>query len=155
MQPYAGFWLRFVAFIIDSILLNIVGGVLGLIVGLGAGFGGLSDGAVTGATAASSALSLIINWLYFAFMESSEWQATLGKKALSLVVTDEHGERISFGRATGRYFGKIVSWIILAIGFMMAGWTERKQALHDMLASTLVHRANSPALVRSSASVFE
>ena len=60
--------------------------------------------------------------------------------ALGLLVTDRQGNRIGFGRATGRYFGKIISALILFIGFMMAGWTERKQALHDMMADTLVVR---------------
>ncbi len=71
-------------------------------------------------------------------MESSPNQATLGKMALSLKVTDMNGERVTFGRATGRHFGKYVSAIILLIGFMMAGWTAKKQALHDMMAGTLV-----------------
>ena len=156
MQPYAGFWLRFVASIIDSILMQIVGGVLGAILGMGAGFAAGDDtNVLTGVQFGSMGLSLVVQWLYFALMESSAWQATLGKKALGLVVTDEHGERIGFGRATGRFFGKILSSITLMIGYMMAGWTERKQALHDMMASTLVYKASSPELVRSSASVFE
>jgi uncharacterized RDD family membrane protein YckC len=71
-------------------------------------------------------------------MESSSKQATLGKLALGIVVTDLNGNRISFGRATGRYFGKIVSGMIFAIGYIMAGFTEKKQALHDMIASCLV-----------------
>ena len=71
-------------------------------------------------------------------MESSSKQATLGKLALGIVVTDLSGNRISFGRATGRYFGKIVSGMIMCIGYIMAGFTERKQALHDIMASCLV-----------------
>ena len=82
----------------------------------------------------------ILHWLYFALMESSTWQGTLGKKALGLEVTDLEGRRISFGRATGRFFAKIISALILWIGFIMAGFTEKKQALHDMIAGTLVIR---------------
>jgi uncharacterized RDD family membrane protein YckC len=82
----------------------------------------------------------VLNWLYYALLESSTWQATLGKKALGLEVTDVEGRRISFGRATGRFFAKIISALILFIGFIMAGFTERKQALHDMIAGTLVIR---------------
>ena len=71
-------------------------------------------------------------------MESSKFQGTIGKLALGIIVTDMEGNKISFGRATGRYFGKFVSAIILYVGFMMAGFTEKKQGLHDILASTLV-----------------
>ena len=85
-------------------------------------------------------ISAVLKWLYYALLESSSWQATLGKKALGLEVTDLEGRRISFGRASGRFFGKIISAIILYIGFLMAGFTEKKQALHDMMAGTLVIR---------------
>lgn len=81
---------------------------------------------------------LIAGWLYYALMESSTNQGTLGKMALGIKVTDLKGNRISFGKATGRYFGKIVSGMILYIGFIMAGFTEKKQALHDMMAGCLV-----------------
>jgi uncharacterized RDD family membrane protein YckC len=88
--------------------------------------------------------SLVLTWLYHALMESSEWQATLGKKALGLVVTDMAGQRVSFGRSTGRHFGKIITNMVpLLIGYIMAGFTAKKQALHDMLAGCLVLRRNS------------
>jgi uncharacterized RDD family membrane protein YckC len=73
-------------------------------------------------------------------MESSRYQASLGKMALGIVVTDLSGQRISFGRATGRHFAKIISKITIYIGYMMAGWTQQKQALHDMIAGCLVIR---------------
>ena len=79
-----------------------------------------------------------MNWLYYASMESSSAQATLGKMAVGVKVTDDSGARIGSGCATGRYFGKIVSALILLVGYMMAGWTEKKQVLHDMMAGTLV-----------------
>lgn len=79
-------------------------------------------------------------WIYEAAMESSSRQATLGKMALGLRVSDEQGRRISFLRATARYFSKILSGMILFIGYIMAGFTARKQALHDMIAGTLVTR---------------
>ena len=80
----------------------------------------------------------IIGWLYYALMESSSRQATVGKIALGLRVTDLNGERITFLRATGRYFGKIISGMILYIGFIMAAFTEKRQALHDLMAECLV-----------------
>jgi uncharacterized RDD family membrane protein YckC len=82
-----------------------------------------------------------LGWLYFAGMESSARQATIGKSAMSLRVTNYEGQRISFGHATGRFFAKIVSGLIpFAIGYIMAAFTEKKQALHDLIAGTLVLR---------------
>ena len=79
-------------------------------------------------------------WLYFAIMESSAKQGTLGKMAVGLVVTDKRGKRLTFGRATGRYFAKWISGKILIIGYIMAAFTEKKQALHDIIAGTMVYQ---------------
>jgi uncharacterized RDD family membrane protein YckC len=148
---YAGFWLRFVAIIIDGILIAIVSTPfrIGILAAMGMHTGGLFGTARPEDPAAmlamllpmlmvSVAISGIINWLYFAFCESSSWQGTLGKKALGLQVTDLNGNRISFGRASGRFFAKIISGMILMIGYIMAGFTAKKQALHDMIAGCLV-----------------
>jgi len=86
------------------------------------------------------AFSLCGYWIYEAAMESSAKQATVGKMVLGLKVTDLEGHRISFARATGRHFAKLISAMILLIGYIMAGFNERKQALHDMIAGTLVVR---------------
>jgi uncharacterized RDD family membrane protein YckC len=83
-------------------------------------------------------VSLCGPWLYEAFMLSSEWQATVGKRAMSIVVTGLDGGRISFARATARHFSKYISAFILFIGFIMVAFTAKKQALHDMIAETLV-----------------
>jgi uncharacterized RDD family membrane protein YckC len=86
-------------------------------------------------------LAVVMQWLYHAYLESGDKQATWGKQALGLYVTDLQGNRITFGRASGRFFAKIVTGLIpLGIGYIMAGFTERKQALHDMIASCLVLR---------------
>jgi uncharacterized RDD family membrane protein YckC len=86
-------------------------------------------------------VSFLLIWLYEALLTSSSMQATPGKMVFGLRVTTVDGERIGFGRATGRFFGKIGSGAIAYIGFIMVGFTERKQGLHDMMASTLVVRA--------------
>lgn len=125
---YAGFWLRAVASIIDSIIVNVVIGVVSALVA----------SAEDGGIALTGSLNLFGNWLYCAILEAGPWQGTVGKKVLGLIVVDDRGNPISFGRATGRYFGKIVSALILMIGFFMAGFTVRKQALHDIMAGTLV-----------------
>lgn len=151
---YAGFWLRFLAYLIDGVVMAL-GVVLVLIpliflTGLGALLSNfhpgeeLSDAGFLffiGLFFLAATVSLAVTWLYHALMESSEWQATVGKKALGLVVTDMAGRRISFGRATGRHFGKIITNMVPAlIGYIMAAFTERKQALHDMIAGCLVLR---------------
>ena len=146
---YAGFWLRFVAWIIDRVLLQVAGWIIAIPFAASFGFENFMRGGaprpediirIMGSGIRLAFLMLIVAWLYYALMESSSWQGTLGKKALGLEVTDMTGNRISFGRATGRFFGRIISWLILGIGFIMAGFTDRKQALHDMLASCLVIR---------------
>ncbi len=140
---YAGFWKRVVASIIDSIILEVAGLIGGAIVGAVAGFmlglAGMEMGIVQlVCSVLGFILGIVANWLYFTLMESSAKQATLGKMALGIVVTDMDGRRISFGKANGRYWAKILSALILCIGFMMAGFTEKKQGLHDILAGTLV-----------------
>jgi uncharacterized RDD family membrane protein YckC len=144
---FAGFWLRFVAFVIDSIVLwvpeHAVSSLLQETVRLPIP---MSHGIplIPTPSSMSALMTNAIDWLYFALMESSSYQATLGKMACGLIVTDSTGARISFGRASGRYFAKMISAMILYIGYMMAGWTERKQALHDMIAGTIVIRKNLP-----------
>lgn len=83
-------------------------------------------------------LFILFGWLYFTGLESSLMKATFGKIALGIIVTDLDGNRISFGRANGRYWCKYISALILMIGYIMAGFTEKKQALHDTMANTLV-----------------
>jgi uncharacterized RDD family membrane protein YckC len=129
-MSYAGFWFRFVAWFIDVMIVNCGVWVMQLV--LGAALGPLGIPLII-------LLGLFAPWLYFASMESSDRQATLGKLAVGIRVTDLDGAtRISFPRATVRHFAKILSTLILLVGYLMAGFTERKQALHDILARTLV-----------------
>ena len=79
-------------------------------------------------------------WLYFALFESSHFQATIGKKLLGLKVVDLQGNRITFWRASARYFSKLLSRLTLMIGFLMIAFTKKKQALHDKVARTLIIR---------------
>lgn len=151
---YGGFWLRFLAYLIDGavILIGIciVAIPLVFLTGLGAYLSHINPeedwnengaGAIIAALFFLATASLVVTWLYHALMECSEWQATVGKKALGLVVTDMEGRRVSFGRATGRHFAKIVTNMIpLFIGFIMAGFTDKKQALHDMISGCLILR---------------
>jgi uncharacterized RDD family membrane protein YckC len=100
-----------------------------------------AGGAQIVAAIVGGALGLVAGWIYEAAMQSSSKQATLGKMIFGLQVTDLNGQRISFARATGRHFAKYVSGMILFIGYIMAGFSERKQALHDVIAGTLVRYA--------------
>ena len=98
-----------------------------------------ATGAVVAATFGTGVtLGFVASWLYEAVMMTSEWQATVGKRIMSIVVTDLDGKRLSFGRATGRHFAKYISAFLLGIGFIIAAFTAKRQALHDMIAETLV-----------------
>ncbi|HUL17538.1 MAG TPA: RDD family protein [Terriglobales bacterium] len=152
--PYAGFWLRVVAYLVDSLIMGFV--IMAILVPLFFLSGGVEMirglhpgeepdphfflmifafyGILVGA-------ALLGGWLYYAYFESSSWQATPGKKILNLFVTDLNGRPVSFGRASGRFFAKLITGLIpLGIGYALAGFTEKKQALHDMIASCLVMR---------------
>ncbi|MEO7323335.1 MAG: RDD family protein [Dokdonella sp.] len=133
----AGFWRRCAALLLDGVVVGVLGWVVSAIGMVMLGTGGNASAIVAGSFG-MSLLLVIIDWLYFALQESSAAQATLGKRAMGIKVTDDYGRRIGFGRATGRFFGKIISGLIFYIGFMLAGWTARKQALHDMIAGTMV-----------------
>lgn len=128
--PYAGFWKRLGAWILDYIALIVIMVVLAIPLTL---LGNSPQLALV-----VFFMYLLAPWLYYALSESSSMQATLGKAAVGIRVTDLEGERVSFGRATGRYFGKILSGLTLSIGFAMAGFTDKRQALHDKIADTLV-----------------
>ena len=156
---YAGFWLRVVAAIIDSLLIGIPFGIVAVVI-FASAIPMLRD---LGANPNPNpflflslffprllllfALGLAGTWLYWSLLESSSWQATLGKKALGLYVTDLAGARLTFGRASGRFFaGRGIGYVpsigglYFLIDCIMAGVTEKKQALHDMIAGCLVQR---------------
>jgi uncharacterized RDD family membrane protein YckC len=142
---YGGFWIRVLAAIIDAIIVRVVVSPIHLLFG-GLGLAGMMGGIHHPAGLAllgggvTAIFVLFGSWLYEAFMESSSYQATLGKMIFGMKVTDLSGNRISFERATGRHFAKWLSTIILFIGYIMVAFTERKQGLHDILAGTLVRR---------------
>ncbi len=159
MENYAGFWIRFGAYIIDAIILTIGQWIVFSIFGVSLFSADMLDPAAadslaTGGFGIAYAITTIGSILYFVLMESSAKQATLGKMALGLIVTDTDGQRISFLRALGRYFAKILSAVILMIGYIMAAFTDRKQGLHDMICSTLVLKA-APGETAVDAGVFE
>jgi uncharacterized RDD family membrane protein YckC len=145
-QPYGGFWIRLLAYFIDRFIVGIIFSPVFIFTGIRL------------ATQLHRMphhnheqlipifhflrivvpLAFIVQWLYEALLTSSSWQATVGKRVVGLKVTDEAGNRISFERATGRFFAKILSGLIFEIGFLMIAFTPRKQGLHDMIAGTLV-----------------
>ncbi len=162
---YAGFWKRFLAYILDKLILSFVTSILFIpiwFLGLVGIIMNTEDSNFEKFTSVANQhswddefsvamlsavviviiiivlLSIIFEWLYFAFMESSSKQATFGKIIVGIIVTDLDGNRISFAKATGRYFGKFLSGFILGIGYLLAAFTEKKQALHDIISSCLV-----------------
>ena len=145
---YAGFWKRAAAFVIDNFIVGVAGFVVQMVVA-GVMFGGMaalsgnpSDMFATGAglvgVFAMYLAPLALGAAYFAFFHASGHQATPGKMAVGIKVTDDYGGHISFVRGIGRYFAQILSSLILCIGYVMAGFTDRRRALHDMVCNTLV-----------------
>ncbi len=152
---YAGFWKRAGAFMIDVIVISVGSvAIIGFIAFLFAMYGiftgtarqSQSSGGLMAWLPFVQLLLLLLPWFYYTTLESSAKQATLGKMAFGIMVTDLSRKRISFGRASGRHFGKLVSILIAYIGFFMAGLTEKKQALHDIIAGCLVIRKPRAAL---------
>jgi uncharacterized RDD family membrane protein YckC len=153
---YAGFWLRLAAFMVDWLALSfLVGPLIAMLfpnldfaafpmvppadpVAREAAFQRLREALPT--LAAAELIVFVVMGVYFSLMESSVWQATLGKRLFGLQVTDLNYRRVSFARATGRHFAKLVSNLTVFVGFAMAGFTPRKQALHDLIAECLVIR---------------
>jgi uncharacterized RDD family membrane protein YckC len=130
---YGGFWIRVLAYLIDGILLTIVYGIVARLLGID-----IFESDWRHYDPLGNLLSLVIGWLYFALLESSERGATVGKMVMGLRVVTSDGQRLSFMNATGRYFAKILSAIILCIGFIMIAFTDKKRGLHDIIAGTLV-----------------
>jgi len=138
---YVGFWARFGAWFIDVVILNLGGLVWGSILGLIVGVlmaGQPKDEIMMTARALAIILGLLIAWLYFSLMESSKYQATLGKQVIGAIVVSTDGGRLSFGQAAGRWFGKIVSGFAFGLGFIWIGISKTKQGFHDTLAHTYV-----------------
>ena len=143
---YAGFWIRFVAYMIDGLVMLVPTAIL---VGIFAAFVILTDESLDHeglpallvvAIVVLVAALIVVNRLYEALMTSSPRGATLGKMALGLRIVRFDGTQLSFGRATARHFVKymVTPMVPLAIGYIMAAFTNRKRALHDILADTLV-----------------
>lgn len=146
-MPYSGFFRRAIAFIIDMLIVSLpTFFVFGPLVAFQtANLGGSPENissvqtSLLGATVFSwQIVSLLVAWLYFAILESGAKQSTWGKRILGIKVVGKEGERIGFGRATARFFSKVLSYLFCYIGFIIAAFTNRKRALHDMIVETCV-----------------
>jgi uncharacterized RDD family membrane protein YckC len=145
---YAGFWIRVVAALVDSVILSAANlGIMFLILGdfyieffrsIMAGRPMMPTETFTLQLLLMYLLQILVGWLYLAWFESSRHQATPGKMLLRLKVVDQQDQRLSFARATGRTFSKYLSSLICMIGWLMVAFTERKQGLHDIIAGTFV-----------------
>lgn len=131
---YSSFLQRLAASLIDTVVLFVISYVVGFIFGLFSYVVFGPDASVL----IGYFIGLIVGWLFYAAFESSKYMATPGKIALSIQVRDENFQRMTFGRATGRHFARFLSSIPLCIGYLFPLWTERRQALHDIVAKTVV-----------------
>ncbi len=138
---YAGFWWRVWASLIDGIIVTLFGFIIGFIIGFTGGVWAAMNGIPQNQTSSiTTIIGFLIGSLYHPVFESSSMMGSPGKRLFSLRVVDDHGDPIGFGRSLGRNLGKFVSSLIIGVGFLMAGWTRRKQALHDMMSGCLVVR---------------
>jgi len=142
--PPAGFWIRFLAYLVDGFILVLALGLIGgVIVGLAIALGGSgkdSEAAIGVAVIFALLIYFVVGWLYEALLTSGPHGATLGKQAVGVRIVRADGAPLSFGRATGRHFLKVLvtPMVPLAIGYILAGFTQGKRALHDFMADTLV-----------------
>ncbi|MGB3471616.1 MAG: RDD family protein [Erythrobacter sp.] len=147
-MDYAGFWIRVGAYLIDLVILVVAQFIIAALSGAS-----LFDVEAQASFGITDFLGFVIGIAYFVGFEGSNMQATPGKKAVGLIVTDMNGGRLTYPRAAGRYFGKILSGLILGIGYIMVAFTEKKQGLHDMIASTLVVKGQ-PGMVGYDTDIF-
>jgi uncharacterized RDD family membrane protein YckC len=150
LSIYGGFWIRLLAHLIDHFILGAIAAPLFFVMALPTILRVVHEAqrdqepspemimAILSSVFLYAAVAFVGQWLYEALLTSSSWQGTIGKRVLRLKVVDEAGNRIGFGRATGRFFAKILSSMFFCIGFIMIGFTDKKRGLHDMLADTVV-----------------
>lgn len=139
-HPYGGLFWRLLAFVVDSLIIGLIGAVIDLALGVPSG---ISPEAIARQTSGPALLKLAIHLAYWPLFESSAWQATPGKRLCHLKVVDMAGNRLSFGRAFLRNIAKVLSFLPLGFGFLMACLTIRSQALHDKIAGTVVLKSRS------------
>ncbi len=137
---YAGFWKRVAAYLIDYVLVMVCNYLIAFLIGFASAklLNLQTDDVPAGVTLLAMLVILGLVLVYYVYAESSPWQATVGKRILGIKVTDEHGNRISFWRSFGRRAAMAISSFTFLIGYMMCGWTARKQCLHDKIAGCLV-----------------
>ena len=153
---YAGFWLRFLAWLIDGTLvflpLFLIGYFLfSMAIGIayvsmtrpellqgGAESAEYVKPAIWMGWHVSGWVTFLVAWLYRAGMESRRPQGTIGKLICRIKVTDERGQRVSFARASGRHFARLITNMTCGIGYIIAGFTAKKQTIHDLVSSCVV-----------------
>jgi uncharacterized RDD family membrane protein YckC/type II secretory pathway pseudopilin PulG len=139
----AGFWIRAAAHLLDGFIVlaaSVVVALVAVLLGAVAGSNAVDTG-IWGGIAAATLGSLI----YMAVTQASPRQASLGKRAMGLTVTDRNGSRLTFGRSLARELAKILNGLTFYLGWLLAAVTARKQALHDFVAGTVVVRQPGPA----------
>lgn len=137
---YAGFWIRFVAVVIDGLIIHAGMTLIGILFGISGGEAWqISQGTVIGTgEPIFNGLTYILPFLYYIILPTTVWRGTIGKKVLGIEIVDQEGKTISIGRSIGRYFASMLSALILMVGYLMAAFHPEKRALHDILAGTYV-----------------
>jgi uncharacterized RDD family membrane protein YckC len=144
---FAGFWLRALAYLLDTVVISLAGGLVASF--YPATFIKYPDAAAAASNPFASlpqltplgfAITIAATWIYYTMFEASGWQATPGKRIMKIYVTDMFGQRPTFARIAGRNVAKVISNLTFLVGYLVAGFTVKKQALHDLLSGCLVLR---------------
>jgi len=145
-SQFAGFWKRVVAYMIDSLIISIGLGVLLIVAFFVFALGSKLEDKMMSAivSIAMTGSAIVTEVMYHALFESSAKQATPGKMAMGIVATNAEGGRMGLGRAIGRNCARVLSSSFFGIGYIICGFTARRQALHDLIAGTLVVNNNAP-----------
>lgn len=136
-MKYSSFWKRFLALLCDYVIVLFIIFIVSFIISILQRLSS-TEVEIILYSVLKYPIYLIFIWLYYSLMESSNYQGTLGKKIMRIKVTDIEGNKISFGRSTGRFYGRLLSILTFNIGFLIAAFTPKKQSLHDIISNSLV-----------------
>ena len=141
MLAYGGFWRRLAGWLVDQVLLFFPSAIVRVLLGMEPI---AWHDPLDGRLAVSVSVDIVLEWMYSALLVSSAARGTLGQQLMDLQVTDGNGARVSFARASARYFATLLTLLTCGVGYLFQLFTSRRQTLHDWVSGTLVVRRSAP-----------